>query len=121
MNLFDASALLCFLQQERGSDVVETGLLDGGRVSAVNWSEVAQKVRSTGGEWTLARSLLLSYPLSVEPVTRTDSEAAALSWRRGSGLSLADRICLATAERIDANVWTADSAWGESQRIRQVR
>jgi PIN domain nuclease of toxin-antitoxin system len=57
----------------------------------------------------------------VEPVTQVDAELAATLWRVGSGLSLADRVCLATGERLDAVVHTADSAWGVSGRIRQVR
>lgn len=121
MNLFDASALLCFLQGERGADVVEEGLLEGGSVAAVNWSESAQQVRAAEGDWQLARGLLLSYALTIEPVTMADAEAAALLWRRGSGLSLADRLCLATAQRLGATVWTADAVWGEARHIRQVR
>lgn len=48
MNLFDSSALLCFLQDEDGSDIVERELLGGGACSAVNWLETAQKVRGRG-------------------------------------------------------------------------
>lgn len=122
MNLFDASALLCFLQGEHGSDTVEQVLESGASAaSAVNWSEVAQKVRTAGGEWSLARGLLMNLSVGVEPVTASDAEYAAALWRKGSGLSIADRICLATAERLAATVWTADTAWGESERVRQVR
>lgn len=121
MNLFDASALLCFLQGEEGADTVERELLAGGRCSAANWSEIAQKVRASDGDWELASGLLGSYDLTVESVTRADAEEAARRWRRGEGLSLADRLCLATATRLDAIVWTADRAWGASESIRQVR
>jgi PIN domain nuclease of toxin-antitoxin system len=34
---------------------------------------------------------------------------------------LADRLCLALGERLDADVWTADQAWGMGTRIRQIR
>ena len=122
MNLYDSSALLCFLQGESGADVVETALDDdGGRCSAANWSEAAQKVRARSGDWDLARGILESYGLEVEPVTRVDAELAAALWQAGTGLSLADRICLATGQRLDAGVYTADSAWGADERIRQVR
>jgi len=121
VNLFDASALLVLLQSEPGADVVERELAAGGAVSAVNWSEAAQKVRGAGGAWDLGRALLLSYGLTVEPVLVADAERAARLWQRGTGLSLADRLCLATAERLSATVWTADRAWGESAGIRQVR
>lgn len=121
MNLFDSSALLCFLQREEGADDVEGALLAGGSVSAANWSEVAQKV-TVRDDWELARGLLQSYPLRVEPVLMVDAEVAATLWRRGSGLSLGDRLCLATAQRLEATtVWTADTAWGTAAPVRQVR
>ena len=121
MKLFDASALLAFLQGEDGSQVVERELDADARCSAVNWSEVAQKVRAHRGDWTLTRALLLSYGLRVEPVLSVDGERAAAAWIRGSGLSLADRICLATAVRLNATVITADDAWGNSPTIVQIR
>lgn len=121
MNLFDSSALLCFLQGETGADAVEAAFDDGGRCSAANWSEVAQKVMARAGDWDLVRGVLESYGVLVEPVTQADAEAAAALWRVGSGLSLADRLCLATGDRLDAVVYTADAAWGASGRVRQVR
>jgi len=121
VNLFDASALLCFLQGEQGADVVERELTIGGRCSAVNWSETAQKLIAHEQDWELGGGLLLSYGLEIEPVQQDDAELAARLWRAGSGLSLADRLCLATARRLAATVWTADSAWGSSETIRQVR
>ena len=122
MNLFDSSALLCFLQGESGADLVERTLSQGdGSVSAANWSEVAQKILARDQDWDLARGLLHSYGLDVEPVLRADAEAAATLWHRGGGLSLGDRLCLATGQRLDATVWTADAQWGTSAPIRQVR
>lgn len=120
MTVLDASAVLAFLQGESGADRVEA-VLDGGVIGAANWSEVAQKVRASGGDWGIARSLLLSYGVRVEPVSGADAEGAALRWRRGSGLSLGDRLCLALADRLGAPVLTADRAWGESQGVIQLR
>jgi ribonuclease VapC len=121
VNLFDASALLCFLQGEAGADVVERELVAGGACSAVNWSETAQKLIARDQDWGLARGLLLSYGLRIEPVQPEDAELAARLWRARSGLSLADRLCLAAGQRLEATVWTADSAWGSSGRVRQIR
>ena len=67
-------------------------------------------------EWSWARALLLSYGVRIEPVLAEDAEWAARRWRRGEGLSLADRLCLALAERTDLDVLTADRAWGSSGR-----
>lgn len=121
MNVFDASALLTFLQGEQGAVHVEEALRDGGVCGAANWSEVAQKIRAHGRNWDLSRSLLISFGVHVEAVTAADAEWAARRWAPGEGLSLADRLCMALGDRLDADVWTADQAWGTSGRIRQVR
>lgn len=121
MNVFDASALLAFLQGEPGSPIVERELAVGGHCGAANWSEVAQKVLAHERDWDLARALLQSYELDITDVTAADAEWAARRWRRGEGLSMADRLCLALGERLDAVVWTADSAWGPNERITQIR
>lgn len=121
MNLFDASALLCFLQGEDGAELVERKLVEGGACTAANWSETAQKLIAAGQDWGLVKALLLSYGLVVEPCLAEDGERAARLWRRGSGLSLGDRLCLATGERLGATVWTADTSWGSSDVVHQVR
>lgn len=119
--VLDASAILAFVQGEPGSDVVEAALSDSSRCGAANWSEVAQKVLAADKDWYLVRALLDSYGLSVEPVEAADAEWAARRWTRGEGLSLADRLCLALAERLNEPVLTADLAWRSSERVRQIR
>ena len=122
MNVFDASALLAFLLGESGASTVERELVAaGGHCGAANWSEVAQKVLAHGRDWDLAKALLLSYELEIADVTATDAEWAAHRWRRGEGLSVADRLCLALGERLDAAVWTADTDWESNERIKQIR
>lgn len=121
MNVFDASAMLAFLQGEVGAAAVDEALREGGACGAANWSEVAQRVLAHGRDWDLARALLQSYELAVEPVEVGDAEWAARRWRKGEGLSLADRLCLALGHRLDADVWTADTAWGREPPVRQIR
>ncbi|HVA24200.1 MAG TPA: type II toxin-antitoxin system VapC family toxin [Chloroflexota bacterium] len=121
MNVFDASALLAFLQGEDGATTVEEGLSGDSACGTANWSEVAQKIRAHGRNWELARALLASYALQIQPVTLDDAEQAAATWTPGSGLSLADRLCLALGSRLNATVWTADSGWGSSETVRQIR
>lgn len=65
--------------------------------------------------------MLLSYPLGIEPVTSADAEHAAAMWAPGSGLSLADRLCLSLGSRLDAVVCTADRAWGEIDGVVLIR
>ena len=76
--VLDASALLAFLQNEPGSSTVEAALTDSAYCYAVNWSEVAQKVRAASGDWGLARALLDSYKLGVLDATAADAEWAGL-------------------------------------------
>lgn len=121
MNVFDASALLAFLQGEQGSDTVERELVAGGACGAANWSETAQTILARDRDWDLAAGLLRSFGLQIEPVTEADAEWAARRWRRGEGLSLGDRMCLALGERLDAEVWTADTLWGAKGRVHQIR
>jgi len=121
LNVLDASAILAYLLGEQGADRVEDVMDEGAVCGAANWSEVAQKVRAGGRDWVLARTLLQSYGLTVEVVTQEDGEWAAGRWTRGEGLSLADRLCLALAERLDGTAWTADRAWGDEGRVRQIR
>jgi ribonuclease VapC len=121
VNVLDSSAVLAVLQGEQGADIVETALADESCCGAANWSEIAQHVIASGRDWGLARALLQNFALAVVPVIEADAEWAAMRWRRGEGLSLGDRLCLAVAERLQAAVLTADNAWGKSSRIKQIR
>lgn len=119
--VLDASAILAFVQDEEGAGLVEEALEHEPRCGAANWSEVAQKVLAAGRDWDVVRALLGSYGIIVDEVLAEDAEWAARRWRHGEGLSLADRLCLALAERLDAEVLTADDAWGRDGRVRQIR
>lgn len=122
MIVFDASALLAFLANEPGADSVREALEVGpSACSAANWSEVAHKVMATGHNWRQARALLMAYDLAVEPVIATDAESAAELWQTNQHLSLADRLCLALAARLEAPAWTADRLWGTRPGVRQIR
>lgn len=46
--VLDASALLAFLGDEPGADVVERALEQGAVMSAVNWAEVLSKAAEVG-------------------------------------------------------------------------
>ena len=121
--VLDASAILALLLREPGADVVQTSLAGDTRCGSANWSEVAQMVLSQNRDyWTPVRATLLDgYGVRIEPVLVEDAEWAACRWRKGEGLSLADRLCLALGERLDAEVLTADRAWGSAGRVRQIR
>lgn len=118
----DASAILAYLNGEHGADVVESELsMNECVISAVNWSEVAQKIRRAGADWPLARATLRSLRLDIEPVTVADAEAAAAMWAPNTRLSLADRCCLALGQRLGTRILTADTEWGDADPITQIR
>ena len=120
MIVVDSSALLAYLQGEPGADVVRERRSEGAVISAVNWSEVAQQLRGVEA-WEVARALLLSYPLQVLPVDIDDAEAAAARWMPGTALSLADRLCLALADRLQLPTLSADRAWFGLDGVTPVR
>ena len=108
--IVDASVVLAWLQDEPGSDDAEPLLMEG-VIGAANWSEVIQKARQHGAPTEIVGRLLASFGLTVVDVTADDAEIAAGLWRRGSVLSLADRLCLALGVRTQLEVATADAAW----------
>lgn len=112
MTVLDASALLAWLHDEPGAQAVEP-LLEGARISAVNWSEVMQKALQRDVDTTGLQEDLSALGVRIVPFSTAHAEDAALLWRatRPSGLSLADRACLALACALGTTVLTADRAW----------
>jgi ribonuclease VapC len=117
-SVLDASALLAYLNDEPGAEVVEAALGEGCFISSVNLTEVFSKVAELGGKPSvLARRLegegILHQTLEVVPFTLEDSfEVAALRVAAKSlGLSLGDRVCLALGKKLGVPVLTADQSW----------
>jgi len=119
MRVLDASAALAFLLGEPGADVVKEHVSDA-VIGAANLCEVLCRFNSVA-EAGFAASLLETWGVRTEPVTRADATLAASLKRRLPHLSLGDRLCLALSERLDAEVFTADRAWGDEGRVRQIR
>ena len=110
--VLDASALLAFLRQEPGSELVDQ-VLGTAVLTSVNWAEVVQKSLSAGVNVDGLRQDLQALGLAVEPFTAVDADTAAKLWpqTRRSGLSLADRACLSLGLRLNLPVLTCDRAW----------
>jgi ribonuclease VapC len=116
--VLDASALLAYLRDEPGADVVAEAIAGGVVISTVNLAEVFSRSADRGADPAklaakLTQSGLLDGAITVEPFTATDAiDVAHLRpLTRDAGLSLGDRACLALARRLDAPVLTADTAW----------
>jgi ribonuclease VapC len=109
-SVLDASAVLAWLQSEPGTDLVDPLLTDAA-ISAVNWSEILQKVGQKGKSVYETADLLKALGLEVEPLTEEDAVTAAELWSMASSLSLADRCCLALARRLQVSAVTAERSW----------
>ncbi|MGK7892536.1 MAG: type II toxin-antitoxin system VapC family toxin [Xenococcus sp. (in: cyanobacteria)] len=110
--VLDASALLAYLQDEPGSEVVD-GVLAESIMSSVNWAEVVQKSIAAGVEVEGMLDDLQALGLRVEPFTPEDGELTGRLWEqtRQAGLSLGDRACLSLGLRLKCPVLTSDRAW----------
>jgi PIN domain nuclease of toxin-antitoxin system len=49
--------------------------------------------------------------ITVTPFSRLEARLAASFYRHRSGLSLADRVCLALARSLSSPAYTADRVW----------
>lgn len=112
-SVVDASALLALLLREPGWQRCRQALGRRPVMSAVNWSEVSQKVRSRGVDGGEVLRAVSRAGLDILPLTRERAEEVARLWTatRGLGLSLADRACLALAAELDRPAVTADRTW----------
>jgi ribonuclease VapC len=118
--VLDASALLAYLGDELGADVVADAIAAGVTISTLNLAEALSTLATRGPDpaavvTQLTERGLLDGAITVEPFTTADAtEAARLRpLTRSAGLSLADRACLALARRLASEALTADRAWLE--------
>ena len=112
--LLDASAVLAFLQGEPGEELVAQALQSQRcLITAANQSEVISRALDRGGEQAAIGQLLDE--LGYEVIACTAADGAQAGWLRTAsrhlGLSLGDRLCLAAAQRMQAQVLTADRQW----------
>lgn len=117
-SVLDASAALALLNDEDGGEVVSNAIADGAAISVVNLAEVLSKVAERGSDPAEAAAELRKAEgskraLMIEPLTAADCVAVARlrPITKQRGLSLADRACLALAERLGIPALTTDEAW----------
>ncbi len=114
IHVLDSSAMLCVIFQETGIEDVARRL-DGALVSAVNVTEVFSKLQDRGMPDDSIEKILAGFKLTV---VAFDEHLARMAGRlrnakRGKGLSLGDRACLALAIARGAIAVTTDQAWQE--------
>lgn len=110
--VLDASAVLALYCDEPGSDLVRA-TLPGALLSAVNYTEVIGKCLDRGEAMGNALRKISAMGVAVVAhdlqLAQRTGELRPLT--RRFGLSLADRACLALAEREGAPILTADRSW----------
>jgi ribonuclease VapC len=113
--LLDSSAVLAVLQGEPGADRVVSALAsDSVAISAANLAEVLTILAVRGGVAPEeARAMIEELDIRVIPVTDEIAMGSAeIAMRHArSGLSLGDRLCIATGIVHGCAVLTADQAW----------
>lgn len=126
--VLDASALLAYLRDESGAEVVADAIAEGAFISTVNLAEVLARGADRGADPAqladdMRRRGLLDGALISEPFTLADAVEAARSRpdTRVLGLSLGDRACLALGARLGAPVLTADGAWRDLRLRLEIR
>lgn len=119
---------MAVLHDEEGALVAAEAIANGAAISVVNWAEVLTKLAERGKDPEQAASETRKAEgskraLAIEPLTAADCIAVARLrlTTRAQGLSLADRTCLALAERLGAPAITADREWLKADVAAEVQ
>jgi len=113
VTVLDASALLAYLCEEAGADIVERALAEDAVIGALSLAEVLSKLTDSGGDPDRVLDAITRLPLDVVPSTRISPSRAggfARSPRRRdcpSAIARAWRLGL----RLGRRVLTANAAW----------
>lgn len=113
MTVLDASAVLALTLEAAGQDRVMEAILAGAEMTTAGFAEVASRYVRSGASAAEIQALRDGLPVTLVPVDEDLAVRAALmSGATGATwLSLADRLCLALAQRGGKPVLTADRAW----------
>ena len=121
--VLDASAVLAVISEERGADNVIQALSRGAVMSAVNYAEVISKLVERGLRRELARATVLNIGIQILDfdIELADRVGELRPQTKSYGLSLADRACLALAERQGLPALTGDRKWSQFDLGIEVR
>jgi PIN domain nuclease of toxin-antitoxin system len=111
--VLDATAILAFLQHERGAEKLTDEIMDRAVTSTVNLAEVQSKMVKGGFSADEAWELTLSVVQRVIPFAAEHAKTAGglIASTEKFGLSLGGRSCLALAIALQAPVYTAEQIW----------
>jgi PIN domain nuclease of toxin-antitoxin system len=108
----DASALLCFMFQEPGSEMVSEYIAES-CLSTVNLSEVLGRFTRDGHDAAIVVERIRSTAIQIIPFDEVQATIAASLQpvTQPQGLSLGDRACLSLAFSKEIPALTADKIW----------
>jgi ribonuclease VapC len=111
--VLDASALLAYILDEPGIDIVEDALAGGAVISSVNLAEVASRLVDQGYDDGQIQRYVSVVNLDTAPLEHQTALRAGLLRRqtRQAGLSIGDRACIALAQSLGLPAVTADRLW----------
>lgn len=112
--VLDSSVILANLNKEPGGERLHD-FLQSASISVATYVEVVTRMLDTGMPFKEAERSLTAFLLPTVDVSLPIAKRAAelRDTTRTRGLSMGDRICLATAESLDATAVTADRNWAE--------
>ena len=111
--ILDASAILAFLQRERGAEILTREIRSHAIAGTVNLAEVQTKLVKGGFSPDEAWEQTLTVVATVVPYTEDHAKTAGslITITEKYGLSLGDRSCLALAIVLKAPVYTTEQTW----------
>jgi ribonuclease VapC len=114
--VFDSSAILAYLLNETGEDVVSGATASDSAMLSVNLAEVMTRLVRNGATPKDAGEVLAALPVTIHAFDEALAlqAGAMFAATRRFGLSLGDRACLALAQRENLPVLTADRAWADA-------
>ncbi len=110
--VLDSSAILADLHGEPGGEVARHAM-QSSVVSAVNYAEVITKLIEKGASPVEAEAVAGQLTCAVVAIDQGRATRAGLlhASTRRTGVSLADRFCLALGQELGLPVLTADRLW----------
>jgi len=108
--VLDASAVIAAMFREFGHERVRS-VQTRSVIGAVNAAEVILKLVEFGATWEEAKRQLELLPIEVVPFDAAILPGILDGPPKKSGLSLADRACLATARNLKLTALTGDRKW----------
>lgn len=112
--VFDSSAFLALVNNEKGSNIAET-YISSSYISTVNVSEIVSILSSIKVPESDYKHIIRSLVSEIIPFDEKQAYicGALREQTRSKGLSLGDRACLSLAKTLDLPAITADKVWGD--------